>query len=149
MPRIATLLLVVVSLAPSPAWSAGGHGSIGCVACHGLKKVEGTSSFCLTCHSKKEQGGRDIRPIDAHVSHPFGKTSVNPKVAKIPAELQRRDGRFDCLSCHDPHPANANYMYLRVGTGAKGEDMDAFCAVCHPAKSGQAPGKIGGTQPLK
>lgn len=143
------LLIVVALLAPSPARPAGGHGAVGCTACHGLKKVEGTSSFCLACHATKEKGGRDIKPIDGHVSHPFGLATVNPRRAKVPPELLRQDGRFDCLSCHDPHPSNASYAYLRVDTGAKGKDMEAFCAVCHPAKSGQAPGKIGAAQPRK
>ncbi|HEX9049980.1 MAG TPA: cytochrome c3 family protein [Anaeromyxobacter sp.] len=140
---LSVLVLVVALLAPAPARSAGGHGSIGCVACHGLKKVQGTSSFCLQCHSEKEKGGRGIRPISKHASHPFDLPTVNPRVARIPAELARPDGSFGCLSCHDPHPANSNYAYLRVGTGPKGGDMEPFCAVCHPRKSDRAPGAIG------
>jgi predicted CXXCH cytochrome family protein len=147
--RILLPLLVIGLFAPSAARPAGGHGTIGCVACHGLKKAEGTSSFCLKCHATKDQGGRDILPIDGHVSHPFGITSVNPRRAKVPAELLRQDGRFDCLSCHDPHPSNANFMYLRVDTGAKGREMERFCAVCHPAKSGEPPGKLTATQPRR
>ncbi len=144
---LALVLLLLSLLVPSPARPAGGHGTIGCVACHGLKKVEGTSSFCLRCHSTREQGGRDILPITQHTSHPYDLATVNPRVARIPAELARPDGRFACLSCHDPHPSNANYKYLRVDTGAKGGNMDVFCAACHPSKSDQAPGAIG--QPKK
>ncbi len=120
---------------------------MGCVACHGLKKVQGSSSFCLQCHASKEQGGRDIRPVTKHTSHPFDLESVNPRVARIPAELARPDGRFGCLSCHDPHPSNASYAYLRVDTGAKGANMDVFCAVCHPRKSDREPGAIGASKP--
>ncbi len=142
------LPLVLLSLlAPLPARPAGGHGTIGCVACHGLKKVEGTSSFCLKCHATKEEGGRDILPISKHTSHPYDLATVNPRVARIPTELVRPDGRFACLSCHDPHPSNANYKYLRVATGAKGANIDAFCAVCHPAKSDRAPGAIDAKKP--
>ncbi len=143
MRRLAPTLLALALLAPSAARSAGGHGTIGCVGCHGLKKVQGTSSFCLQCHSEKEQGGRGILPVSKHTSHPFDIATVNPRVAKIPAELARPDGRFGCLSCHDPHPSNANHAYLRVATGAKGANMDVFCAVCHPRKSDRAPGAIG------
>ncbi len=142
MRRLTLALLAAAVLLPSAARSAGGHGTIGCVACHGLKKVEGTSSFCLKCHAAKDQGGRDILPITKHASHPFDLASVNPRVARIPAELVRADGSFGCLSCHDPHPSNANHAYLRVDTGPKGDKMDAFCAVCHPRKSDQAPGAI-------
>jgi predicted CXXCH cytochrome family protein len=38
------------------------------------------------------------------------------------------------MGCHDPHPSNPNYKYLRVDT-AKGSKIDAFCAVCHPVKA--------------
>ncbi len=146
MRRLTLVLLALAVVVPSRARPAGGHGKIGCVACHGLKKVEGTSNFCLKCHATKDQGGRDILPISQHASHPFDLKTVNPKVAKIPAALVREDGSFGCLSCHDPHPSNANPSYLRVDTGPKGEKMDAFCAVCHPRKSDQAPGAIGTAQ---
>jgi predicted CXXCH cytochrome family protein len=68
------------------------------------------------------------------MSHPYGLASVDPKIAKVPPELLREGGRFECLGCHDPHPSNPNYKYLRVDT-AKGSKMDAFCAVCHPVKA--------------
>jgi hypothetical protein len=38
------------------------------------------------------------------------------------------------MGCHDPHPSNPYFKYLRVDT-AKGSKMDAFCAVCHPIKA--------------
>jgi hypothetical protein len=41
------------------------------------------------------------------------------------------------MGCHDPHPSNPYYKYLRVDT-AKGSKMDAFCAVCHPIKADAA-----------
>ncbi len=151
MRRLALPLLVLAFavLAPSPARPAGGHQAVGCKGCHRLKNVEGTSTFCFQCHATKAQGGQDIKPISKHVSHPFAIASVNPRRAKVPAALLRPDGRFECTSCHDPHPSNANYAYLRVSTGAKGANMDAFCAVCHPAKSGAAPGVINAAQPRK
>jgi predicted CXXCH cytochrome family protein len=144
MRRLALSLLLLAALAPGAARAAGGHQAVGCIGCHKLKNVEGTSIFCLQCHASIEKGGRGIKPIDRHVSHPFAITTINPRRAKVPAELLRPDGRFDCLSCHDPHPANANYQYLRVDTGAKGASMDSFCAVCHPAKSDHPAGVLGG-----
>jgi len=146
--RLPFALLLLTILAPSPAWPAGGHDKVGCIGCHGTKKVElGGAPFCLQCHSSKEQGGRDILPVSKHASHPFGLAAVNPRAAKVPAELLRADGRFECLSCHDPHPSNPNHAYLRVDTGPKGAQMDAFCAVCHPAKSDLAPGMVSGKRP--
>ena len=134
MRRLTLTLLAAAVLLPSAARSAGGHGTIGCVACHGLKKVEGTSSFCLKCHAAKDQGGRDILPITKHASHPFDLASVNPRVARVPAELVRADGSFGCLSCHDPHPSNPNYRYLRIAVG-RTPTLSELCSVCHPRKA--------------
>jgi len=145
MRRLVFASVVIAAITPSQARPAGGHDSVGCVACHNLTKSvdAGTAAFCLKCHSSTEQGGRNVLPISKHLSHPFGLAGVNPRVARVPPELQRADGRFDCLSCHDPHPANRSYKYLRVDT-ARGANMDAFCAACHPAKSGRATGAVAG-----
>ena len=40
-----------------------------------------------------------------------------------------------CVGCHDPHPSNANRKYLRVNTS--GGNMQKFCSLCHPSKSGK------------
>ena len=146
--RVLPLLLFAL-LAPAAARAAAGHSKIGCTACHTVKKVSGNSAFCLQCHATREQGGRDILPVSRHVSHPFDIPSVNPRIAKVPTELLRADGRFECLSCHDPHPSNANYKYLRIETGPTGARMEAFCALCHPAKSGQAAGSPGTAKPRR
>ncbi len=144
-----SLAVVVALLAPSAARPWGGHGKIGCLACHGPKKVEGTSAFCLQCHATTGEGGRGVLPISKHTSHPIDVAAPNPRVARIPPELARPDGRFGCLSCHDPHPSNASHAYLRVDTGPKGARMDAFCAACHPVKSDRTPGAIGGATPRR
>ena len=83
------------------------------------------------------RAARATRRSPAHMSHPYGLASVNSKVAKVPAELLREGGRFECLGCHDPHPSNPNYKYLRVDT-AKGSKMDAFCARLPPDQGGRA-----------
>lgn len=137
------LAVAATLLAATAARAVGGHDQAGCLGCHGIKGVDrSTAAFCLQCHATKEHGGRDILPIDRHVSHPFALERVNPKVAVVPADLLRDQGRFDCLSCHEPHPSNANWAYLRVDTGKKGRFMDPFCVTCHPKKGDQSPGAL-------
>jgi predicted CXXCH cytochrome family protein len=94
----------------------------------------GSTAVCLACHQDTDKGGQGYAPVSRHVSHPFGLASVNPKIAKVPEDMLR-GGRFECMSCHDPHPSNTNYKYLRTDVGAKGERLDRFCAVCHPRKA--------------
>ena len=146
--------LLVSTLAPLAAFAAGGHDALSCSGCHSIhaakaeilfavepnksatnrqnQPVMGMSALCLGCH---KDGGM-ATSISGHMSHPYGMDQVNPKVAKVPGELLR-NGRFECLGCHDPHPSNPNYKYLRVDT-AKGQKMELFCAVCHPAKADDA-----------
>jgi len=151
-------LVLAVLAAPVAALAAGGHDSIGCSGCHSLHSAKGslifavkpntkylnpktgqpytgTTALCLACHQDEKNGGAGYAPISQHISHPFGLSSVNPKVAHVPANLLREGGRFECLGCHDPHPSNPNYHYLRANVGAKGEKLDQFCAVCHASKA--------------
>jgi predicted CXXCH cytochrome family protein len=155
---LAVLAVLAASALPVAALAAGGHDSIGCTGCHSLHKAKGdlifavapntkylnpktkqpysgATALCLACHSETDKGGQGYAPVSQHNSHPFGLASVNPKVARVPPELLRDGGRFDCLGCHDPHPSNQNYSYLRVNVGKKGENMDVFCAACHSSKS--------------
>ncbi len=159
MAHVRSLAFVVLAsfLLPVAARAAGGHDSIGCGGCHAIhtskgpiifavepnKKAinpktkqpyTGTTALCLGCHEESSKGGQGYAPISSHISHPYGLTSVDSKIAKVPGELLRDGGRFECLGCHDPHPSNPYYKYLRVDT-AKGSKMDAFCAVCHPIKA--------------
>ncbi len=150
------LLGAVVALAsPGAARAAGGHDAVGCIGCHPTKGGEkglvapnrvaidpatrqpygGITAVCLACHEASERGGQGYAPIERHASHPFGAARVNPKVARVPAELLGKDGTFGCTSCHDPHPSNARWRYLRVDVGAKGEKLDRFCAECHALKA--------------
>ena len=145
-------------VAPLATFAAGGHDSVGCTGCHSLHSAKGavifavapntkmlnpatkqpyagSTALCLGCHADSDKGGQGYAPVSRHNSHPFGISSVNPKVAKVPASLLRDGGKFECLGCHDPHPSNPNKKYLRVDTGKNGEKMDAFCAVCHSTKS--------------
>jgi predicted CXXCH cytochrome family protein len=155
----ARLLLAVAaaSLLPVSALAAGGHDAVGCVGCHSIHTAKGsmifavqpnkqalnpktkqpytgTTALCLSCHEESSKGGQGYAPVSGHISHPYGLAQVNEKVAKVPTELLREGGRFECLGCHDPHPSNPYYKYLRVDTD-KGQKMDAFCAICHPIKA--------------
>jgi predicted CXXCH cytochrome family protein len=150
------LVVVACLMVPLSAFAAGGHDGLVCSGCHGIHNAKDVIIFavpankvdlnprtkqpyatitalCLGCHQNPEKGGMGIKPITAHISHPYGLNSVNPKVARVPEELLR-DGRFECIGCHDPHPSNTNYRYLRTDVG-KGDKMEAFCAVCHPMKA--------------
>jgi len=156
-----TLASLVAALLPAAALAAGGHDAVGCNGCHSMHAVKGdfafavapntkatdpktkatfagTTALCLGCHSDADKGGQGFAPVSRHISHPFGLSAVNPKVAKVPPETLREGGRFECLGCHDPHPSNPYYKYLRVDTGSKGQEIDKFCAVCHAMKADQA-----------
>jgi predicted CXXCH cytochrome family protein len=144
------LLLAGVLLLPVAARAAGGHGKVGCNGCHANKAVmagnktlvdpatrqpyAGTTAICLACHESAEHGGKGFLPVTQQHSHPFALATVNPKRARVPAEYLTKD-RFGCMSCHDPHPSNTNYKYLRTNVGASGDKMDAFCGLCHPTKA--------------
>ena len=148
--------VMMVSL-PVAAIAAGAHDDLTCNGCHALHSAKdnklifavesnkkdvnpktkqpygGITALCLGCHQAPESGGQGIKPIAGHMSHPYGLSSINPKVAQVPSELLR-DGKFECVSCHDPHPSNTNYKYLRIDT-ANGAKLDVFCATCHPMKA--------------
>jgi predicted CXXCH cytochrome family protein len=151
------LALAAVAALPLSAFASGGHDAVGCTGCHAIHTAKGeiifavnankqvvnpktkqpyggTTALCLGCHEESSKGGQGYAPISATHSHPYGLAQVDPKVAKVPGELLREGGRFECLGCHDPHPSNPYFKYLRVDT-AKGSKMDAFCAVCHPIKA--------------
>ena len=148
------LLLVVTLLAPVAAYAAGGHDSVGCAGCHNNLKPNtkfvnaktnqpftGSTAICLACHQEEKHGGQGYLPITTHFAHPYGLASINPKKAKVPAALLTDGSRFECMGCHDPHPSNVNYKYLRADSGKKGEKMDAFCGVCHSSKADPSTGK--------
>jgi predicted CXXCH cytochrome family protein len=156
---LATLVLPFATLA------AGGHDSIGCGGCHTTHAAKGattlfavtpntvllnpktkqpyggSSALCLGCHAESDKGGQGYAPISAHLTHPFGLATVNAKKASVPADLLREGGRFECNGCHDPHPSNLKPKYLRVDIGAKGENLDVFCATCHQIQADPASAK--------
>ncbi|GER92405.1 cytochrome C [hot springs metagenome] len=144
-------------LLPLSAFAFGGHDGLVCSGCHSIHAAKdalifaveankkdvnprtkqsytGITALCLGCHQTPEKGGMGIKPISAHMSHPYGLNSVNAKVARVPEDALR-DGKFECIGCHDPHPSNPNYRYLRYDAGANGSKMENFCAACHPMKA--------------
>jgi hypothetical protein len=91
------------------------------------------SALCLSCHADREDGGRGTAPISNHFHHPFSVAKPNPRLARVPPELLR-DGRFECVGCHDPHPSNPNYRYLRIAV-KRTPTLSELCSVCHPRRS--------------
>jgi predicted CXXCH cytochrome family protein len=153
---IAALTLSLIVSAPGIILAAGGHDSLSCTGCHSIHDAKGDIIFavaantkdinsktkkpftditalCLGCHQSPEKGGMGIKPISQHISHPFGINKINAKVASVPQSLLR-SGKFECVSCHDPHPSNPNYKYLRIAT-SNGSNMQNFCIACHPMKA--------------
>lgn len=150
------VVVMVCVLLPLSAFAQGGHDGLVCTGCHAIHTAKDAiifavpankvdinprtkqpysliTSLCLGCHESPEKGGMGIKAISGHMSHPYGLNSVNPKVAHVPAEALR-DGKFECIGCHDPHPSNPNYKYLRFDPGNNGSKMENFCAACHPMK---------------
>lgn len=152
-----TFAIVVALLSPVVALGVGGHDKVGCTGCHSMHAAKGAdlyavapnrkalnpktnqphgpvTQFCLGCHAEPSEGGRGLGSVANHLGHPFSATTVNPRLAKVPPELLR-DGQFECIGCHDPHPSNPNFRYLRVASTGKAPSMSEFCTVCHPGKA--------------
>lgn len=148
MPRIITVLIATVVLVlPASGFAAGSHDN-DCTECHSIhdnkgifsfavapntvekytdsgRTVSGSDALCLGCHNEEE----GIMPIMLARSHPLG---LIPVKAVVPQDVLGGNGELTCVSCHDPHPSNANYMYLRANTDG-GKKMGTFCAYCHEA----------------
>jgi nitrate reductase cytochrome c-type subunit len=145
------LLAVALLLVGGTALAFGPHDN-NCVECHSLHYAKGAAiigvdpvvtdnpateaktfgdvSLCLGCHNDDE----GIMPILLTTTHPVG---MKPNKVVVPAGLLREDGTLGCTSCHDPHPSNPNYQYLRIDGGsiAKSGELGKFCAICHPKKA--------------
>lgn len=143
------ILVLVASLG---ALAFGSHDMLQCSGCHSIHYakgykafavnndkaqnprdgvIDGVSALCLGCHENPENGGAGLKPISMKTTHPVN-IVPNGKIAKVPATALV-GGKLQCTSCHDPHPSNPAYRYLRVDTKDGGE-MPSFCAMCHPAK---------------
>ncbi len=136
------------------AYAFGPHEALDCLGCHDPhyakakklfkvkntvypnprtgKPIDGVSALCLGCHNLEKFGGANVKPIFLHMTHPVN-VKPNPRIAQVPPKLLR-NGKLQCVSCHDPHPSNPNWKYLRVSTKG-GTQVGKFCAVCHTAKA--------------
>lgn len=156
--RMPSVIAVLVAIPPA-ALAAGGHDRVGCTGCHSMHAAKGEilfavapnarmldprtgkphgtiSALCLACHAERSEGGLGKAPVSGHLGHPFSLASVNPRLARVPEELLR-GGRFECVGCHDPHPSNPNYRYLRI-PAAKTPSISELCGICHPRKAAPA-----------
>jgi len=147
--------VILALVVPAFAFAAGAHDGLNCTGCHGIHTAKGeiifavepnkkainprtkqpftgTTALCLGCHETIEKGGMGIAAVSASHSHPFN-VAPNAKVATVP-DTFLREGKLECVGCHDPHPSNMNFKYLRVDT-AKGAKMGDFCAMCHSSKA--------------
>ncbi|MEW6214310.1 MAG: cytochrome c3 family protein, partial [Nitrospirota bacterium] len=152
--RFLGILILLLAL-PAIASAAGAHDGLSCTGCHGIHTAKGdiifavepnkkainprtkqpyagVTALCLGCHETMERGGLGIKAVSPSHSHPYG-VEPNPKAAIVPAAFLRAE-KLECVGCHDPHPSNSNFKYLRVDT-AKGAKMQDFCAMCHPMKA--------------
>lgn len=149
---IGIVVLTVLAYA-GKTWAFGLHEGLDCLGCHSPhfakaqkllkvdnqtfpnprtgKPVSGVSALCLGCHNLPEYGGAGATPIYSHMTHPIN-VVPNPKIAMVPPPLLR-EGTVECVSCHDPHPSNPNWKYLRTAT-VEGGEVGRFCSVCHPGK---------------
>ncbi|MGA1868211.1 MAG: hypothetical protein ACMUJM_06655 [bacterium] len=150
------IFIFIASTYPPSAEAGNGHEE--CSPCHSVHNAQGSLLFprqlntqtinpytgeslgkrdalCMSCHAPKPEG-EGIRALDLTRKHYFG---GNPKIVKLPPEAVRgrneRGHVFTCLSCHDPHPANKNYCYLRTDKDLKISEkagVKNFCLWCHP-----------------
>ena len=94
-------------------------------------ELEGTTAVLDEMELKPVDVG--FRVIDLHKTHPVG---IVPRKVVLPPEARGFKGQEDqltCLGCHNHHPSNPNYKYLRWPAD-KGKNINKFCAHCHPDK---------------
>jgi len=75
--------------------------------------------ICIRCHPK-------FTHKEGHV------LGVRPKKVYVPAEYLRykgQEGELTCLSCHNPHPHETKYMYLRWEVTKT--EIKKLCTRCH------------------
>ena len=113
MKMMKLLFVVAILCLPLSAFAAGAHEDLSCVGCHGIHTAKdgklifavpandtdlnprtgqpysGVTALCLGCHQSADKGGEDIMPVAGHMSHPFGLSKINPKVAAVPNEVLR------------------------------------------------------------
>ncbi|MFH1287877.1 MAG: hypothetical protein ABII25_04180 [bacterium] len=98
------------------------------------EKISGQSAICMGCHN-----GSAGPEIDMKKTHPIG-MKPNPVKAIVDTTILSKTGIFECGSCHDFHPGNTKYKYLRIDV--QEGNIGLFCALCHSSKRQKnAPGR--------
>lgn len=150
-------LFILVLMLIVPALLFAGEGHEECALCHGAHTAVGPGlltthpdittinpatggplgkidSICMACHAE-EPNGLGYRPVKMENTHPCG---ITPRNVILPPEAKGFKGeeeKLTCMGCHDPHPSNPNYMYLRGPIVSAGNTQE-FCIWCHPAQAG-------------
>lgn len=81
-------------------------------------------ALCQSCHEQSSQ-----------FAHPVG-IIPDPQKVMVPEDALGFSGQeqeVTCLSCHNPHPDNKSYQYLRWQVEDE-DDMTTFCVKCHAAQ---------------
>ncbi len=81
-------------------------------------------AYCVYCHDIKSKS-----------SHPVG-VVPNPDKVNVPKEalgFKGQEHEISCQSCHNPHPENRNYKYLRWPP-ENAWNLAQFCTNCHTSK---------------
>jgi hypothetical protein len=139
---IFSAMILLWVLLPSLVW-AGGHEK--CELCHkDVTKQDYTiivppDTKTINPYTAKPFGKRDAICMSCHRdqldlvgTHSVG---VVPKHATMPKEalgFKGQEKELTCESCHDPHPENKNYMYLRWPASPGRSGLNKFCGTCHP-----------------
>jgi hypothetical protein len=81
-------------------------------------------ALCYSCHEQNSQ-----------FAHPVG-IIPDPQKVIVPEDALGFPGQeqeITCLSCHNPHPDNKSYQYLRWQVEDE-DDMTTFCVKCHASQ---------------
>ncbi len=102
------------------------HGPVGaglCTVCHDPHASDHVSflhgrpnAVCLACHEGLDKGTHVVRGVGGK-AHPL----------EGPRNPLNESKTFSCVSCHDPHGGEAQYLFVR---GAK--STFSLCQECHP-----------------
>ncbi len=136
---IRLIFAAMLTVFPASAYS-GGHED--CNICH--KDTEEYAlkpgSVIINPTTGKPYGRVDTLCVSCHEfhsksSHPVG-IVPNPDKVDVPREaleFKGQEGKISCLSCHNPHPKNTNYKYLRWPP-ENVWNLSQFCTICHTSE---------------
>ena len=89
-----------------------------------VKPFGPVDGVCIRCHN-------DL--IHINKGHVLG---IRPEKANVPDEClgyEGQEGELTCLSCHNPHPHETKYKFLRWQVTETG--VDKLCRRCHVEKA--------------